>query len=110
MKKEQYKELFDFLNLSQRGFAREYNIPASTISEIVNGRIKNLPLEVAYRLHKECGISLDWLVKGEGAMFDTKNTDTFSNEETELFLELRKDPKLIGAIKSFIKALKENYK
>ncbi|MCB1157873.1 MAG: helix-turn-helix domain-containing protein [Leptospiraceae bacterium] len=110
MKKEQYKELFSHLGVTQRGFSREFNIPPSTLSETVNGKIKSLPAEVVYRLHREKGINLDWLMKGEGEMIEWKNTESLTVEEIELFQEVRKDPKLLDTLKDIIKALKEKYK
>ncbi|MCP5498823.1 MAG: helix-turn-helix domain-containing protein [Leptospiraceae bacterium] len=106
MEKNQYNELFSYLGLSQRAFAKEFEIPQSTLSETVNGRIKSLPVEIIYRLNKEHGISLDWLVRGEGEMFDVGSKDSLTKEETELFQEVRKNPKLVG----FLKGVIENFK
>ena len=106
MKKENYNELFNYLKVTQRGFAKEFSISQSTISDIVNGKVKTLPVEIIYRLNKEYGISLDWLVKGEGQMFDVGSKDSLTKEETELFQEVRKNPKLVG----FLKGVIENFK
>ncbi|MCB1158835.1 MAG: helix-turn-helix transcriptional regulator, partial [Leptospiraceae bacterium] len=62
MKKEQYKELFSYLNTTQRAFALKHEIPVSTLSDIVNGRIKSLPKEIIEKLHEEYGIRYEWLV------------------------------------------------
>ncbi|MCB1156504.1 MAG: helix-turn-helix domain-containing protein [Leptospiraceae bacterium] len=108
MKKEQYSELLNHLGLSQRGFAREYNIPHSTVSEIVNGRGKPLPANIIYKIHKDHGISLDWLINGEGDMLGIQSSESLTDDEKALFKEVRENPKLIGFLKGFIETLKKN--
>ncbi|MCP5501380.1 MAG: helix-turn-helix domain-containing protein [Leptospiraceae bacterium] len=108
MKKEDYNQLFDHLGLSQRAFAKKYNVAQSTISDIVNGKIKSLPVDIIYKVHQDHGISLKWLITGEGEMLQVQGNESLSKEESLLIEEIRKDPKLISLIKSFIEALKKN--
>ncbi|MCB1158841.1 MAG: helix-turn-helix domain-containing protein [Leptospiraceae bacterium] len=110
MKKNDYKNLFSYLNLKQKEFAEKYGMQPSNLSEIVNGRSKSLPIQVVLRLNKEHNISIEWLVNGTGDMLEVKNSDTLTDKEKELLSEVRKDPKLLDTLKGIIESLKKNYK
>ncbi|MCP5498305.1 MAG: helix-turn-helix domain-containing protein [Leptospiraceae bacterium] len=107
MKKDQFNELFSYLGLSQRAFAKKYDLPQPTLSNIVNGKMKALPVEVIYRVHKDFGISLKWLVSGEGDMLEAQNSEALTEEEQKLFREIRRDPRMLSAINGILESLKK---
>lgn len=105
MKKKHYLQLFTYLGLSQKEFAQKYAISQSALSNTLNGRIKSLPVDIVYKLHRQCGISLLWLVAGKGEMLAIESEDTLTVEERELLMIIRKNPNFIQIIKKFLQIL-----
>ncbi|MCB1156501.1 MAG: helix-turn-helix domain-containing protein [Leptospiraceae bacterium] len=110
MKKEDYKRLFSYLGVNQKEFAEKFNIHAPHLSDIVNGKLKGLPKEIMIQLKREYGISLEWLMTGEGEMLNISGKDSLSEEEIEVVEEMRRDKRLVGLIRSFLEAIKINLK
>ena len=63
------RELIVALNLTQTAFALELGIAKSTVSDVINGRLKDLPNSVQIRLIREYNVNAHWLLTGEGEMF-----------------------------------------
>lgn len=63
------KELIQALGMSQVEFAKNLGIAKSTVSDVINGRLKDLPNPVQLKLYREYNVNLNWLLTGEGGMF-----------------------------------------
>ncbi|WP_081101223.1 transcriptional regulator [Leptospira santarosai] len=67
--KERLEELLSALSMNRSGFATEFGVSRSVLSEITSGRIKNLPDHVLYRLITERNLNANWWFTGEGEIF-----------------------------------------
>lgn len=66
--KERFKEVREYLNLSQQKIADSIDFKPNTINNIENGKQKSIPYELAYALCQKYNISIHWLITGEGEM------------------------------------------
>ncbi|MBE7413621.1 MAG: helix-turn-helix transcriptional regulator [Leptospiraceae bacterium] len=67
--KDRVKKIIEVSGLTQTEFSERYGIAQSTLSEIVGGRIKKLPVDVMSKLRSELNIDLNWLLTGSGDMY-----------------------------------------
>lgn len=77
------KELIQALGMSQVEFAKNLGIAKSTVSDVINGRLKDLPNPVQLKLYREYNVNLNWLLTGEGGMFlgDAGGSTTLTNRD-----------------------------
>ena len=63
-----FKQILDFIGLTQTAAAQKFMISKAYVSHIVNNRSK-LTVEILAEIKKSCpSVSTDWLLYGEGAM------------------------------------------
>lgn len=68
---ERIKELRENLGFRrQNDFAKEMNIPLRTYQTYEQGKVKGIPHTFIEKLNQKYGISLIWLFKGEGYMYE----------------------------------------
>ncbi|MCP5498945.1 MAG: helix-turn-helix transcriptional regulator [Leptospiraceae bacterium] len=94
--------------MKQVEFSEKFGIGNSTLSDIINGKIKYLPTELIFRLNKEYNISVDWLLYEKGNMIEVNSDKTLSMDEAGLISEVRENPKLLGILKEIVNTLKKN--
>lgn len=73
---KRFKFLRESLELSQRKFCKELGISPSRLSDIENGNFKP-SVETVLSVSNYCGVSTDWLIKGE----KSEGEDHFSINE-----------------------------
>lgn len=77
------KSFMEYSRISSSQLADTCNIPRPTISQILNGRSKKISNDLIARLHANYpGLSIMWLMFGEGNMLNDTNTQ-FSEPESE---------------------------
>lgn len=84
------KELIQALEMSQVEFAKNLGIAKSTVSDVINGRLKDLPNPVQLKLYREYNVNLNWLLTGEGEMFlagNAKKPTVFYDAENQTFAD-----------------------
>ena len=63
------KQLISALGMTQVEFAEKMGIAKSTVSDVISGRLKDLPNHVHTTLVRGYSVNLNWLLTGEGEMF-----------------------------------------
>ena len=66
-----FKEIIAAIGLKNKELARELGITPAAVSDIVNGRVKNISGSLLILLQLKFNINPDWLLTGEGDMFNT---------------------------------------
>lgn len=64
-----FKEIIAAIGLKNKELARELGITPAAVSDIVNGRVKNISGSLLILLQLKFNINPDWLLTGEGEMF-----------------------------------------
>lgn len=75
------EKLLNSLGLNQREFAEKLGLSQSNISEWKKGR-SSPTFKILKDMNKLFGISVDWLLTGEGEMFLDKESSSQVNEKT----------------------------
>jgi transcriptional regulator with XRE-family HTH domain len=66
-----FKEIIAAIGLKNKELARELGITPAAVSDIVNGRVKNISGSLLILLQLKFNINPDWLLTGEGDMSNT---------------------------------------
>ena len=61
--------LISVLGLSQTEFARGINAPPNLVTELKKGRVKTLSSQTLVDMNEAYGVSVNWLLTGQGEMF-----------------------------------------
>lgn len=87
---ERLRFIMKLMHLSGRKFARQTNIPYTTLRKIIEER--NEPsAENLRKIASSCGLNIHWLLTGEGEMFLSKPT-SFIGTKGRLFFSPSKSP------------------
>lgn len=83
------KYIIDSKHLTQGEFARELNLPRQIVSNYVNDLAKP-SYDFLYKLYKEININLNWLIVGEGGIYNQTPNEALKDELRQEFEELLK--------------------
>lgn len=67
------KNLIKSLGITQTEFAKEIGVSKSVISDLISGRLQELPKHARIKLVKLYNVNPVWLLTGEGDMFLSSN-------------------------------------
>ena len=84
---ERIKELRSFLKLSQRQFAKRIFVSQTLVNEIESGKIK-INERILHLISHQFNVNMEWLKKGEGAMFFESPSDARLEHIIEIFYKL----------------------
>ena len=72
---ERFSEIRKHLNMAQKEFAVFIGVQKSVVSEIENNK-RDISKNVLIGVSSKCGVSIDWLLTGEGTPFLQEATET----------------------------------
>lgn len=76
---ERLKHIMEAKGFNLKTFAEQANIPYRTLQNyILSGREPNA--EALMKLHSRLGINLNWLISGNGEMFDETKNENITDE------------------------------
>jgi len=107
--KERIKQLRSALGLSQQEIADKLGILVTTVSKYERG-VMTPSTNFYLKLKEMFNVNLNWLIIGEGEMFEHTETKPLP-QNTDLILlirEIEEHPLLLEVIKDFIKVKKGN--
>lgn len=84
---KRFKAIIDLKFKSQGDFAKFLDIPRQLVSNYVNDLSKP-NYNILYELYKSLNINLNWLISGEGNMFNETPNEALKNELRQEFEEL----------------------
>jgi transcriptional regulator with XRE-family HTH domain len=102
------KQVRKTLNISQRAFAKRVYISQSLLGDMELG-YRNINNRIIHLISSEFNISKNWLMTGEGQMFDGPVIDVQLENLVEIFNQLDKNMKdyLLAQSKGLLKMQQE---
>lgn len=103
-------KLIDALGMNKTQFADYCNMPRSTVSDILSGRMKHLPDQAVVKLIKEKNINANWLLTNEGDIFrsyEAQKSDVAKN--LALVGKLNRNAKLKKLVELIVAIEEEHY-
>lgn len=103
--RDRIKSLLDRLGVSQAEFVREVGLSKNQIGEILSGRAQSISTITAAKIHERYGVSLNWLLLGEGEMFvgEPPMPADATPEERNILRLLRDMPELRPIVLKFLR-------
>ena len=83
------KYIIDSKHQTQGEFAKELSLPRQIISNYVNDLSKP-SYDFLYKLYKEININLNWLISGEGVVYNATPNEALKEELRQEFEKLMK--------------------
>lgn len=74
MIKNRLRQVMDYKNMNIKGFSETCEIPYDTLQSYLLGRRK-IGIETIIKLHVHLNININWLLTGEGEMYEKKTTE-----------------------------------
>lgn len=85
------KEVREELGFSRQDeFAKAIGISFRTYQTYEQGQVKVIPHTFIEKLNKQYNVSFEWLLTGNGSMFETKVRDTNKSFQEELINDIQK--------------------
>jgi DNA-binding Xre family transcriptional regulator len=80
------KQLMSACKLQQKDLAEVLEVPIDRVKSLTSGRVKNLTREESEALIAQLNIRADWLITGEGPMFqpDEETQDAFITRQQSI--------------------------